>query len=261
MTNSGRIGYFFAMARIRKPDGNLEVLEQLNHWTHANNFTSDSYVIALTQALETRSNLPFWSTLRATEYLPRVTVTASRSRLIFYLTLIRNLLIFAPVAITWLAIGQASRAFAVYTQQNSGSVANFLEFWQDGYGILAREWTLTNVAVVDASILLFIIFLIALSSYLEQQSKQQRVELLRIAEDERMRVALAVDSYLFEKREVTNLTLNQGLSRTLQEMKNTSSSLNRTAKIVEKSEKGTSTSRKILAELKKLSDPSNREKD
>jgi hypothetical protein len=245
------------MARKSKPDGNLEVLALLNNWSSTYKVSQDSYVSGLAQALESRSNLPFWSTMSAAEFLPRVAVKAANTQLIYYLTLIRNLLIFAPVAITWLAIGQASQAFAVYTEQNRGSVANFLEFWQDGYGVLAKEWTLTRVAALDAFILLFIILLIVISSSLEQQSKRHRVELARSADDDRMRVAIAVDSYLFEKRSVSNVTLNQGLSRALQNLKNTSSSLNRTAKLVEKAEKGTPTSRKILAELKKLSDRSN----
>lgn len=242
------------MARSSKPDGNLEVLDQLTSWASTYKVSEDSYVSGLTEALQSRTNLPFWSTMSAAEFLPRAAVKAANTQLIYYLTLVRNLLIFVPVAITWLAIGQASQAFAVYTQQNSESVANFLEFWQDGYGYLAEEWTLTRVAVLDASILLFIIVLIVVSSSLEQRSKRHRVELTRTADDDRMRVAIAVDSYLFDKRSVTNVTLNQGLSRALQNLENTSGALNRTAKIVEKAEKGTPTSRKILMELKKLSD-------
>ena len=244
------------MARISKPDGNLEVLDQLTSWASTYKVSDDSYVSGLTEALQSRTNLPFWSTMSAAEFLPQVSVKAAHTQLIYYLTLIRNLLIFAPVAVTWLAIGQASQAFSVYTQQNSESVANFLDFWQDGYGVLAEEWTLSKVATFDASILFAIIVLIVICSSLEQHSRRHRVELTRNADDDRMRVAIAIDSYLFDKRSVTNVTLNQGLSRALQNLKNTTGSLNRTAKIVEKAEKGTPTSRKILTELKKLSDQS-----
>lgn len=242
------------MVRRIKQDGNLEVLEQLNRWASMYKVSQDSYVNGLSHALENRSNLPFWSTMSAAEFLPKVAIRASRTQLIFYLTLIRNILIFAPVAITWAAIGQASQAFAAFTGQNGGKVVNFLEFWQNGYGLLAQEWTLTRVATLDASILLFIIILILVTSYLDKQSRQNRSELTAIADDDRMRVALAVDSYLFEKRSVSNVTLNQGLSGALQELKNTSGALNRTAKLVEKAEKGTPTSRKILSEIKKISD-------
>ena len=248
------IGYFFAMARARKPDGNLEVLEQLNRWAAKYNLLQDSYVSGLAGALENRSNLPFWSTMSATDFLPKPIVAARRTQLIYYLTLMRNLLIFAPVAITWLAIGQASQAFARFTESNTANVVNFLQFWQNGYGVLAEEWTLSRVAILDASILLFIMALIVVIANLNQQSKRQRTELEIAADDDRMRLALAVDAYLFEKRTVTNLTLNQGLSRALQELKNTSGSLNRTARVVEKVEKGSPTSRKILSEIKKLSD-------
>jgi hypothetical protein len=246
------------MARAPKRDGNLEVLEVLNQWARKYNVSKDSYVSALAQALENRSNLPFWSTMSAAEFLPKASIKPSRLKAIYYLTLIRNLLIFAPVAFTWAAIGQASQAFAVYTEQNSGSVANFLEFWQNGYGVLGQEWTLTRVATVDASILIFIIGLIVTTATLDQRSQLQRIELEEAADNQRMRVAIAIDEYLFEKRSVTNVTLNQGLSRALQELKNTSGALNRTAKLVEKAEKGTPTSRKILSELKKLSDLSSK---
>jgi hypothetical protein len=242
------------MARTRKPDGNLEVLEQLNAWARKYNLSQDSYVSALAGALENRSNLPFWSTMSATDFLPKSVIATPRSQFIYYLTLLRNLLIFAPVAITWLAIGEASRAFAVFTESNNSNVVNFLQFWQNGYGVLAEEWTLSRVAILDASILLFIMVLIVIIANLNQRTQRQRSKLEIVADDDRMRVAIAVDSYLFEKRTVTNATLNQGLSRALQELKNTSSSLNRTAKVVEKAEKGTPTSRKILSEIKKLSD-------
>ena len=242
------------MSRTRKPDGNLEVLAQLNRWALKYNLAQDSYVSGLAGALENRSNLPFWSTMSATDFLPKPTIATARPQLVYYLTLLRNLLIFAPVAITWLAIGQASQAFSVFTESNTANVVNFLQFWQNGYGVLAQEWTLSRVAILDASILLFIMVLIVVIANLNQRSQHQRTALEITADDDRMRVALAVDAYLFEKRTVTNLTLNQGLSRALQELKNTSGSLNRTAKVVEKAEKGTPTSRKILSEIKKLSD-------
>jgi hypothetical protein len=148
------------MAGTRKPDGNLEALEQLNQWARKYNFSNDSYVSALAQALENRSNLPFWSTMSANDFLPKSIIPAARNQFVYYLTLLRNLLIFAPVAITWLAIGQASQAFAVYTESNNANVVNFLQFWQNGYGVLAEEWTLSRVAILDASILLFIMVLI-----------------------------------------------------------------------------------------------------
>ena len=242
------------MAGTRKPDGNLEALEQLNQWARKYNFSNDSYVSALAQALENRSNLPFWSTMSATDFLPKSIIPAARNQFVYYLTLLRNLLIFAPVAITWVAIGEASRAFAVYTESNNSNIVNFLQFWQNGYGVLAEEWTLSRVAILDASILLFIMVLIVVIANLNQRYQRQRAGLEITADDDRMRAAIAVDSYLFEKRSVTNVTLNQGLSRALQELKNTSGSLNRTAKIVEKAEKGTPTSRKILSEIKKISD-------
>lgn len=242
------------MARTRKPDGNLQVLEQLNRWALKYNLAQDSYVSGLAGALENRSNLPFWSTMSATDFLPKPTITTARPYLVYYLTLLRNLLIFAPVAITWLAIGQASQAFAIFTESNTTNVVNFLQFWQNGYGVLAPEWRLSQVAILDASILIFIMALIVVIANLNQRSQRQRSALEIAADDDRMCVALAVDAYLFEKRMVTNLTLNQGLSRALQELKNTSGSLNRTAKVVEKAEKGTPTSRKILSEIKKLSD-------
>jgi len=244
------------MARSSKGEKNLEVLQTLKQWSARYNFSGDSYVSGLSQALENRSNLPFWSTMSATEFLPKAVISAPRSQLIFYLSLVRNLLIFAPVAITWIAIGEASRAFAVYTEQNPDAVANFLEFWQNGYGILAAEWTLSRVAILDASILVLIILLIIATTSLSQSAARHAHELEKVADDDRMKVAIAVDSYLFEKRSVTNVTLNQGLSRALQELRNTSGALNRTAKIVEKAEKGTPTSRKILAEIKKISNSS-----
>jgi len=137
------------MARAKRIAENEVLRDSLTAWANKHGFLNDPYVVGLTAALDTRRNLSMWATLSPLEYLPRPEAKGRRLRLIKFITLVRNTLIFAPVALTWAAVGKATTAFGIYVGDNAGAVVNFLEFWQNGYGVLDKKWTLGNVATLD----------------------------------------------------------------------------------------------------------------
>ena len=125
----------------KKPSENIEIAQALSAWGKkygcTNNLTEQ-----LVSDLENKSNLHKWAELDPFEFLPypRAMAFDKKNRLVDTLTVLRNVLVFAPVALTWAAVGQATTAFEKYTAANDGAVVNFLEFWQNGYGVLdARE--------------------------------------------------------------------------------------------------------------------------
>ena len=53
-------------------------------------------------------------------------------------------------------------------------------------------------------------------------------------EEERLRVALLVSEYLFDKQKVTTVTVNAGINSSVQNLKNATTKLNETVKKIEK---------------------------
>ena len=133
----------------KKPIENVELAQSLSKWA-AEYECSNELTDSLTKALEAKKDLHKWADLDPFEYLPMPSShRASRQlRVIETLTILRNVLVFAPVALTWAAVGQASSAFEKYVAANDATVVNFLQFWQNGYGVLASFWRLADVAPV-----------------------------------------------------------------------------------------------------------------
>ena len=109
------------MARAKRIAENEALRDSLSAWANKNGFLDDPYVVGLTAALDKRRNLSMWATLSPLEYLPRPETKGRRLRLIKFITLVRNTLIFAPVALTWAAVGKATTAFEIYVGRLWGS--------------------------------------------------------------------------------------------------------------------------------------------
>ena len=144
------------MAREKKPSPNFTLAESLQSWGRKYGQVEDSYISGLTEALRENKNLHIWATFDPLDYLP-IPLLANGSKLasrVRFLTVLRNVLVFAPVALTWIAVGQATTGFQKYISQNTTGVANFLDFWQNGYDILPEEYRISSIARLDAAIIL-----------------------------------------------------------------------------------------------------------
>ena len=138
---------------------NEDLVGELESWGAANRVSKDPYVAGLLNAMRTGEGLAAYSELSPVEYLPQPeNRTDDRAQKIAtYLTIIRNILVFFPVALTWIAVSKSTTAFAAYVTANKGSVVNFLEFWQDGYGVLSRSWTIGHIAFLDFAIIMSVL--------------------------------------------------------------------------------------------------------
>jgi hypothetical protein len=89
---------------------------------------------------------------------------------------------------------------------------NFLDFWQNGYGILHDEWKIGNVARLD---FIIVVIVIALTLYVSRAGYQVE-EIQRRAENEidRERLALAIEIHaaLHDKRKISTVTMNASLA-------------------------------------------------
>ena len=236
------------MARIKKPELNLILADKIEDWANRFEVSGDSYVQGLVDALRTRKNLQVWAALNPIEYLPMPrlsgeVVLAKRTRLI---TVLRNVLVFFPVALTWAAVGEASKGFAEYLRENGSNVVNFLDFWQNGYGYLGNEWKLGNIALLDAYIVIAVIVLTLLISFLGRRVAEIHGAEEHEVDRERILISIQIATFLFDKQKVTNVTMNQSLARALDKLLNAADSIEKTTKSLEKTSKSfEKTSKKI----------------
>lgn len=242
------------MASEKKTPPHLILVNSLQSWSTLYDFKDDPYVSGLTEAVAARKNLPMWASLDPLEYLPHAYIhTHKRLHLLsLIMTVLRNALVFLPVALTWFAISKATSAFALYTADNSLSVVNFLDFWENGYGVLSEEWSLSHVATLDFQIILGIIALTISITFLDRSLKNSRNVALQEADDDRIQMALAISTYLFDQQRVTNVTMNQSLARAIRDILNSTDSLDKTSKELNKTIKLMPNNRDLLVEIKNI---------
>lgn len=179
------------------------VLRTLQTWARANNAIDDPYVSGLTSAVTDGKSLAYWSNLDPTESLPRPNLRPSGlTRASRLLAAVRNVMVFVPVAITWLAISRATDSFGDYTASlPEGTPVNFFEFWQSGGdGLLADEWRLGSVALIAFGLITLIVLLTLLSSMLAARGEHNFHLCDDDAERDRLGVALQVGNELHRRR-------------------------------------------------------------
>jgi len=228
------------MARIKKPELNLILADKLLAWADKYEVANDGYVRGLHEALSTRKNLQVWASLNPIEYLPMPELKAglAMAKWTRFITVLRNVLVFLPVALTWAAVGQATTAFSKYLKANGTDIVNFLDFWQNGYGVLGNEWKIANIALLDFLIIMVVIVLTLLASVSSRRVSD--LQIMSEKETDRQRILLSIEiaSYLFDKQKVTNVTMNQSLARAIDKLLNATDAIEATAKALEKTSKG-----------------------
>ena len=225
-----------APRKPRKPQAVDQLVSSINAWVSRHNLQSDPYLNGLVKAIEEKKDLHIWAELDPTEYLPHPEASSGSAtdRLVRILTVIRNVLVFAPVALTWAAVGEATSGFSKYIAENGADVVNFLDFWQNGYDILAEEWRIGNVARLDFYIVLLVI---ALTLYVSRGS--YKADALREAEEavidrERLALAIEIHAALYEKRKITTVTMNASLAGSISRLVNASNNLEDASRFIEK---------------------------
>ena len=241
------------MAGVKKVPDHQVLANSLQSWAEQYQLGDDPYVAGLTAAVSNRKNLPMWATLNPLEYLPHARVRSNPQLhlITLVMTIARNALVFLPVALTWYAISKATSAFATYTANNTLEVVNFLDFWENGYGVLSKTWSLSAVASLDFLIILLIIFLTITITLIEKRTKRLRAAEISGLDEDRIRLAINISTYLFGQQKVTNVTMNQSLAKALRDILNSTESLDRTSKELNKTVKAIPTNRELLTEIKK----------
>jgi hypothetical protein len=225
-----------APRKPRKPQAIDALALNISRWISQHNLQNDPYLNGLLEAIDSKKDLHIWAELDPTEYLPHPAARAgiSSARLVRIFTVIRNVLVFAPVALTWAAVSAATSGFSQYIAANGADVVNFLDFWQNGYEILGSEWRIGNVARLD---FIIVVIVIALTLYVSQAGHKVE-EIKNSAEDaidrERLALAIEIHAALHDKRKITSVTMNASLAGAISRLVSATNSLDGAAREIEK---------------------------
>ncbi len=218
--------------RVSNSKKHIELADQVDLWARKYQVSRDPYVNGLSTSLREKKNLQIWASMNPVEYLPHPEITEgiAVARWARLLTLIRNVLVFAPVALTWAAVGQATTAFSTYVKENGADVVNFLDFWQNGYDVLGEEWRISNVAFLDFLIIVIVIILTLIASVFGKRATESQAAYEEQIERERIGLAVEITSFLFDKQKATNVTMNASLAGAITKLLNATDALEDVAK-------------------------------
>lgn len=225
--------------RVSNSKKHIELADQVDFWARKYRVSRDPYVNGLATSLREKKNLQIWASMNPVEYLPQPEITEGLAiaRWARLLTLIRNVLVFAPVALTWAAVGQATSAFSRYVAENGADVVNFLDFWENGYGYLGSEWQISHVAFLDFIIILIVIILTLIASVFGKRASESQASFEQEIERERIGLAVEINSFLFDKQKATNVTMNASLAGAIAKLLNATDALEEVSKNLAKTSK------------------------
>jgi hypothetical protein len=256
------------MAMAKQADGNDEVtvveqgaaqsggreleaaLKDLERWAADENAEDDKAVQRLVRAVKSRQNLTMWANKDIDTFLPE-----PKPRELAYLTVaaqaifvVRNVLVFLPIYLTWSAIGAASTAFAAFSALVPvGTDVNFLRYWQTGGVGLIPDATLpmealvpdrerlSSVAALVAMIIVIVIALTLIASLVQFINVWQEHPRMRAAEQRRIEVVLALESALHGYRQATPTSISETLAESLSALLQAAHQLGATAQQLEQS--------------------------
>lgn len=224
---------------VKKVQPTTVLAEKLESWSRLRRVENDPYLSQLINSLKERKNLHVWAEISPLDFLPypKSDLNNKQSDLVRILTIIRNILVFAPVALTWAAVSAATTGFAAYTKENGASVVNFLDFWQNGYEFLADHWKIGEVARLDFLLVMIVILLTLFVSIVGHRAQHQRNEEETKIDQERASLALEISQILHDKRKITNVTMNQALAGSISRLVNATNNLESAAKEIHKAQK------------------------
>ena len=224
---------------VKKVQPTTVLAEKLEDWSRLRGVERDPYLSQLTESLKERKNLHIWAELQPLDFLPFPKSDAQNRKadLVRILTIIRNVLVFAPVALTWAAVSAATTGFAAYTKENGTSVVNFLDFWQNGYGYLSDKWKIGEVARLDFILVMIVIVLTLFVSIVGHRAQELRNTEEALIDQERSIIALEIVQVLHDKRKVTTVTMNQALAGSISRLVNATHNLESAAKEINKAQK------------------------
>lgn len=231
---------------------------EMNTWAKQWEVAEDPFVKGLNEAIQQNNDLGMWSSLDPTQLLPDMPdQTTIFHRAGNVLSLLRNVLVFLPVAITWEAIAKATDAYSTWngetpsTGQTGVLQKNFLDFWANGYGVLDSRFTIPHIGILDFWIIIGIIAISLTSSALIGRGDKANEDLRQVFESERLTVAIRIRRALHGKREASPESIATSLADALADLNQTTRDMAEVAARLEATTAGVTA---LTPQIEKLND-------
>lgn len=231
------------------PSVSLEAAARdLEAWARKWSCQADPYVKGLSLAIAQRDDLTMWASLSPREHLPYPTqdknggVVDLISRT---LNLIRNVLVFVPVAITWFAIGKATEAYGQFTLDRPNTGVNFLQFWQsggfEGKQYLSGFWQIGDVARFDAMLIALIVLLTLVVGAVTAQRERTIAKFEESADGDRLKLGFVLSHALHGRRSASPESIGESLAEALNDLTQAARDVNDVAARLERATVGLDT--------------------
>lgn len=216
-----------------------EITEKIQHWAERSQLADHPYILSLNEALTSKSALRLQALYPFRENFPLASSEAGRkfTKLGRWIAIFRNALIFAPVALTWKAVSEATEAFAIYTDANKDLPVNFLAFWQNGYGYLDEFWKIGHIAEIDFLLILAVIFLTLASVFAIQWGQELKGKELASLTRMRDDLILQLTSMTVTKTVVSKSQIDEVVVNSLREINESARHIYQSLKTLEESAK------------------------
>ena len=206
-----------------------QLSKDLANWGDQFDLTDDPYVSTLKRAIDSRDNLTAFATSNPNDLLPHPEPAFSQpiAGVARALSIIRNVLVFLPVAITWFSISRATEKFGEYAEliSEDEEKLSFLQFWQsggpadlDGFTRLSSTWRITDVAGSVVWIIATVIVLTAISSILEDVAARRHAKQEQLADRSRTELAVKIMTGLQGNRSIDAQTIEESLAIILNDL-------------------------------------------
>jgi hypothetical protein len=201
-----------------------QAMQTMNEWAARWNVAEDPYVAGLNGAVARRDNMTMWASFDPTDMLPTPEIQSGRllSRIARVLTVLRNVLVFVPVALTWLAIQNATDAFGKWaagkTSADPDSGISFIQFWQNGYGVLADHYRIQTIAKWDFILITIIVVATLVANLLESRAKSTVNVLEKAADRERLFVGLKIAEAMQGNKTASPESITESLAFALNDL-------------------------------------------
>lgn len=206
-----------------------DTMQRLQLWASEYDETEHPFIKGLQEAVANRDDLSMWASLDPQKMLPHPDPIDGRrwdiaARLFGFL---RNVLVFVPVLLTWLSIGEAVGAFGEYAriyekEFGEDTTIQFLQFWQDperySPGLLGHFWTIGSVAFFDAILILTIIAFTFLSGAFEAKAESENAKAAEVIEFKRLALGIDISRALHGKRQANPESIGEALAVALSDL-------------------------------------------
>lgn len=198
---------------IQKQEAKDVLLRKLATWATQRELLQDPYILTLIKDITEDRNLGFWAAQDPMQFLPAVETNTGLMFMKYakFFALLRNVLVFLPVALTWKAVSDATTGFSEFVSVNNATPVNFLEFWQNGYGYLNKFWTIGSIAQIDFLIILMVIFITIISNVLQNNGQKVNEIMNDSLEKEKINIILEIKKYLFMVKPSSVETINDDI--------------------------------------------------